>query len=139
MGVQVFRHPHTPKSLQWQQLEQPLSCRFMCRRRLCWVSYQVSCLLPHRAGDASLQRQWVASSFRDITPHCPLALGNIIVEFPSGIWHPREQISGKYQREDFQQVPWVQRPRDIPVTGMPAPTRSRSQPGGGVCLGCCLF
>lgn len=87
----MFRHPHTPKSLQWQQLEQPLSCRFMCRRRLCWVSYQVSCLLPHRAGDASLQRQWVASSFRDITPHCPLALGNIIVEFPSGIWGDTSQ------------------------------------------------
>ena len=91
MGAQVFRHPHTPKSLQWPQLEQLLFCRFTCRRRLSWVSYQVSCLLHDRAGDASLQRQWVAGSFHDITPHFPLASGNIIVEFPSGIWGDTSQ------------------------------------------------
>ena len=55
------------------------------------MSYQVSCLLHDRAGDASLQRQWVASSFHDITPHCPLASGNITVEFPSGIWGDTSQ------------------------------------------------
>lgn len=92
MDIQVCRHQDTPKSLEWQQLEQLLSCRFMCRRRLCWVScFQVSCFLHNGAGDASLQRQWVASSFPDITSHCPLALGNITVEFPSGLWGDTSQ------------------------------------------------
>lgn len=66
------------------------------------LCFPVSCLLHNSAGDASLQRQWVASSFPDITPHCPLAQGNIIVEFPSGFWGDTSQgtaFSGTLENE----------------------------------------
>lgn len=92
------------------QLEQPLSCRFMCKKEtlLGELCFQVSCLL-HNSAEVmlSLQRQWVASSFPNITPHCPLASGSIIVEFPlvsgkylpgnSFLWHPRKR--------NFREVP----------------------------------
>lgn len=70
----------------------------------------------------------VASCF----PGCPPS-GGTVAEC-----HPGMQISNKFQRVHFQQVPWAWRHRTFSVTcpapSKPSPTISRSQPRKGGAL-----